>query len=173
MELGALEAQSTTIGNDVSALSISRDGAALATGAFNGVVCLWNAQNLHAPFVQWQAHTAKVTAQAFACSGSQLLTAGADQQLCTWKLDNTCSPQLVGQFKLTGLATALAVANDGRTLAVASGERLEIFELAGTRLELRSELHVQRNQRAARPTQSCAGAGVLSLRERTRRWRRR
>lgn len=142
---GTLEQASTAAGGAICALALTQDGTHLATGALTGFVSLWDVENLEVPLVQWQAHTEKVTAQAFAFSGHHLLTAGADQQLCKWHVAGSRLPQLVGQWKLSALATALALAADGATLAVAFGDRLELLQLNGDRLVPKSVLRMHRN----------------------------
>lgn len=140
IEIGVLDSQAPKRGSDICALALSQDGTLLTTGTYDGIASLWEFQTLNRPLVQWQAHSGKVSAQAFDFSGGCLLTAGADHRLAQWSINTSKTPYLLGQWKLPGLATAMALASDGRTLAVAFGDRLEIFEICRDRLVTRSEV---------------------------------
>jgi WD40 repeat protein len=126
-ELGLLDPRATSPGEEICSLAVSPDGKLLAMGSFGGMVRLWKAPEL-LPLTQWQAHGEKVTALAFFPDSRSLLTSGADQTVARWSVAEKASPRLTARWPSAAFVTALAVAPDGRTVAIASVDRLGFFE---------------------------------------------
>jgi WD40 repeat protein len=125
--IGTLEPQTSSPGAEFSSLAVSPDGALLATAAFDGGVQLWDASTLRS-VARWQAHSGEVSALAFAANSTCLLTAGVDRSVAHWDLVRLDRPELVVRWNSWGYVTAVALAPDGQTVAIACGDRLALHD---------------------------------------------
>ena len=138
-ELGVLASHGTSPGGEICSLAVSPDGTLLATGARDGTVQLWEASEL-LPLARWQTHRQKVTALAFSPDSHFLLTSGADQTITRWAIKETAVPQLSGHWRSDGPVTALAVAPDGRTVAIACVDCLGFLDTERSDLDSKRKL---------------------------------
>jgi WD40 repeat protein len=126
-EMGFLDTQEASPGGEICALAVSPDGTLLATGTRDGAVRLWEASSQR-PLGRWQAHEEAVTALAFFPDSRDLLTSGADQTIGRWLVREASVPRLVGRWSVAAHVSALAVAPGGRTLAMAAGGGLGLYD---------------------------------------------
>jgi WD40 repeat protein len=129
-ELGRLQPAEAYPDDETCSLAVSPDGTLLATGARDGVVRLWDASSLR-PLARWPAHPETVTALAFLPDSRGLLSAGADHTVGRWSVAEAAAPRPDGRWPVAGRVTALAVAADGRTVAVAANGRIGFHDAAG------------------------------------------
>src|SRR4051794_9975761 len=105
----------------VEAVAISPDGKFIATGSFDKTVKLWDAltgkelRTYSGP----QGHTNQVLCVAFSAKGDQIASGGADNKVCIWDVPVSFP---VKTFATANAATGVAVANDGKTFAVAGAD---------------------------------------------------
>lgn len=106
-------AENTGIGRTIAA----PDGVALAGGAWDGTVGLWNPETTSV-LRSWKGHDLTVTALAFAPDGKMLCSAGDDLLVKLWNpTDGRLLHALKGHSKSVG---AIAFAPDGSLVASAS-----------------------------------------------------
>ena len=122
-EVRALGLHANSPSRAVCALAVSPDGSLLATGEFSGMVRLWKPSEL-LPIAEWQAHLEKVTALAFFSDCRFLLSSGADQTVARWSVEEPTAPWQAKRWRSPGIANALAASPDGRTVAIATEDRL-------------------------------------------------
>jgi WD40 repeat protein len=121
--LSLLDSGEPSPGGEICALAVSPDGTLLATGTRDGSVGLWDASRQR-QLARWTAHQGTVTALAFFLDSRALLSSGAERTVAHWFLEDEAFLP-AGRWEAAGHVTALAVAPDGRTVAVATGDRLE------------------------------------------------
>ena len=126
-EVGTLDPHEESPGGEICALAISPDGTLLATGARDGAVRLWEAAGQR-PLVQWPACEEAVTALAFSPDSRELFAAGAERTVRRWLIQEPSTPRPVGRWPVAAPVSTLAVAPDGRTLAMAVGGRLGLHD---------------------------------------------
>jgi WD40 repeat protein len=127
-ELGELGTIAATSGEETCALAVSLDGTRLATGNRNGFVQLWDAST-QSKLSEWKAHEKGISALAFTADGRRLLTSGYDLGIASWALENLAAPLLRSRISVRSFVTALAIAPNGQTLAVAHGDCLALLDL--------------------------------------------
>jgi WD40 repeat protein len=127
--VGAFTPEGKLLGDEIGSLAISFDGTLLAIGTFDGVVRLLQTSELRLLGL-WQAHAKKVTALVFSPGSHSLVSAGADQTVARWSIDDRSPPQLIGRWRPAAVVTALAVAPGEQKIAVACEDQLEFRDLA-------------------------------------------
>jgi WD40 repeat protein len=125
--LGLLDPREASPGGEICALAVSPDGTLLATGTRDGAIRLWEASNQRS-LTRWQAHEKAVTALAFFPDSRGLLTSGADRTVGRWLVRESSVPQPAGRWPVAAHVSALAVAPDGRAVAIAAGGRLSLHD---------------------------------------------
>jgi hypothetical protein len=141
-EVGTLDPQERFPGGEICALAISPDGMLLATGSRNGAVRLWETSGRR-PLGRCKAHEDAVTALAFSSDSRDLFTAAADRTVRRWAVREASAPREVLQWSAAEPVSALAAAPDGRTLAIAVGGRLGLYDAASHKALPQSEIPVQ------------------------------
>jgi WD40 repeat protein len=105
----------------VEAVAASPDGKFIATGCFDKNVRLFDpatGQEIRV-FGGAQGHTGQVLCVAFSAKGDQIASGGADNKVLIWDVPvNT--PQKT--YATAAATTAVAVANDGKTFAIAGAD---------------------------------------------------
>lgn len=122
-ELGVLDSGIPLPAGEVCSLALSPDGTLAAVGTRGGLVRIWETATRR-PYARWQAHEGFVGALAFCPVSRALVTTGADRTVRFWSLDATETPRWCRPCPEPTLVTALAVSPDGRTVALASDDRL-------------------------------------------------
>ncbi|MER8001687.1 WD40 repeat domain-containing protein [Streptomyces sp. NPDC095613] len=113
---------------EASALAFGPDGRLLATGDNSGAVDLWNAEvpgQTRTIVPTLRGHTSNITTLSFASSGRTLVSGGGEGKVLVWRLPSTMAVMEGGQA-----AAAVAVSDDGRLLAVASGARVTLWDIS-------------------------------------------
>lgn len=105
----------------VEAVAVSPDGKFIATACFDKNVRLFDVATGKEirVFGGEQGHKGQVLCVAFSAKGDQLATGGADNKLLVWDVPVNFP---VKTYATTGAATAVAVANDGKTFALAGAD---------------------------------------------------
>lgn len=122
----------------VESVAFAPDGHRLATAGADGLVKVWNADNLK-PLASLAGHTKYACDVAFSPNG-YLLVSGAEDGVVIVRDANTLDEILRIEFgdannqfgqnpKHSGVHR-LAISHDSRWLAVAGGEKLELYNLA-------------------------------------------
>ena len=107
-------------GAGVLSVAFLGDAGKLAVAAQDGVVAIWDLKSLAAPAQVLDGHDGPVQGVAFARSGGQLVTGGADKTLRLWTL---AGPTLTRVYKGHAEAIdALAMSPDGRRMVSASSD---------------------------------------------------
>ncbi len=117
----------------VAALSVSPDGASLASASWDRTARLWPLKRAGDPRV-FEGHTQPVNAVAFSRDGSALITAGYDATLRIWPLAR------LGSALATTLPAPLntvAVAADGEIITAGADGKVYLLSAAG---EIRGEI---------------------------------
>jgi WD40 repeat protein len=107
-------------------------GQWFADGTRDGTVRLWHRAS-QAVRCRWTAHADVVTALAFAPDRLELASAARDQMIRLWSLRGDL-PVLRAEVRGGDWPQALAVAPDGRTVAVAFPKAVLLWRLEGHRL---------------------------------------
>lgn len=94
----------------VSALALSPDAQSAAVGLSDGRVATWDLKQRRQT-KRWKAHTATVTAVAFAPDGRHLVSTGDDGAANVWQAGGQLVHKLVGHF---GAVTGAVWSSDGR-----------------------------------------------------------
>ncbi len=113
----------------VEAVAVSADGKFIATGSFDKTVKLWDAvtgKELRT-FGGELGHKGQVLCVAFTAKGDQLATGGADNTLRIWDVPVNFP---VKTSATAGATTAVVVAADGKTFALAGADGVvKVFPL--------------------------------------------
>src|SRR5215212_3798131 len=109
----------------IVALSVSGDGAWLASASWNNTVRLWPLSG-GAPRVL-EGHTQNVNGVAFTADGKSLVSAAYDLTLRIWPLDGT-APTIV---TLPSPVSAVAIAPDGEIVAAGANGVVYFLDAAG------------------------------------------
>jgi WD40 repeat protein len=108
-------------GYGVTCLAVSPDGKRLATGATDGTVKLWDAENLKQQASLAGAHLGGVKSVQFSPDGKQLASGGSDKTAKIWDVtvDKPTAIQKLDGHE--GPVLAVAFSPDGKLLGVATG----------------------------------------------------
>ncbi|MEU6882288.1 hypothetical protein [Streptomyces sp. NPDC046712] len=116
------------LGTPADSIAFSRGGHMLATGDNAGNINIWNVgapAQTRALVPTLRAHSTLVTNLAFDSTGRTLVSSGGDGKVRLWRRPTSLSVLGGGQA-----AEALAMTDDGRLLAVASGAYVTLFDLS-------------------------------------------
>jgi WD40 repeat protein len=105
----------------VDAVAVSSDGKRIATGSFDKLIKLWDADTGKETRTYGgpQGHQGQVLAVAFSPKGDQLASGGADNTAKIWDVPVNFPTKT---FALSGAVTKVVVANDGKTFAAAGAD---------------------------------------------------
>jgi WD40 repeat protein len=107
----------------VASVTMSPDGARLATGSWDGTAKIWDAV-IGRELITLKGHTDRVLGVAFSPNGRRVVTASADKTAKVW--DVVTGRELLTLNGHTDSVFGVAFSPDGRRLATASGRiRLE------------------------------------------------
>ncbi|WP_433268020.1 AAA family ATPase [Actinosynnema sp. CS-041913] len=111
----------------VYAVAFSPDGTSLATGSQDNIVRLWSL-----PRTVLVGHSGRTVGPVFSPDGSRLVTGSRDQTIRLWDLSNPRDPRSVAEVVNGDDAGvwALAISNDGKTLADVSDNRVRLWDLS-------------------------------------------
>ncbi|MBF2097092.1 MAG: protein phosphatase 2C domain-containing protein [Gloeomargaritaceae cyanobacterium C42_A2020_066] len=130
-------------GSRIYALAFSPDGATLASGHGDGTVRLWNvdAGTLHTSLPPTeQAKESVVWSVTFSPDGQLLASGGDDEAIYLW---NAKTGRELRKSDTGGSVYDLAFSPDGRTLVVASGPTLQVWDVISGRRRRTLEQHQQ------------------------------
>jgi WD40 repeat protein len=114
----------------LSCVAWRRDGLALALGSGDTGIYLWHWAESGSRIPRLRGHTAGVTGVVFLPDGAGLLSCGQDRALHLWDVSQgTIRSSFLGH---TDAVLALAISDDGRTLASAGGwdRTVRVWDLA-------------------------------------------
>ena len=115
----------TLSGQSVLSARYSLNGSRVLTGAANGDVTIWNAKR-GSKIDTLSGHTDLVNDVAYSADGNYIISGSKDNTLRLWR-GNKAEP--LHTVTLNDPIEAIAVAPRGRTVAVASGTSIHIFEI--------------------------------------------
>lgn len=105
-------------GSDARSVTFSADGRYVAVGFFNGVVNVWDMNNLSNPPTVLKGNESSVNCLSFDKSGSSVIVGCSDGALKQWNISNPLSPTLMYNFG--SKINALDFNSDGRFLVTGS-----------------------------------------------------
>jgi WD40 repeat protein len=119
----------------VTCVAFSPDGEWCATGGEDHAFCLWRTRTGEQLACLADAHHGEVTSLQFA-SGSRLLSAGRDNRLLVWALNQEGRPRQEADLDGRGAeVTTLGVSPDGRLTFFDHGSELRLLSLADQETE--------------------------------------
>ncbi len=113
----------------VEAVAVSADGKFIATASYDKTVKLWDAVTGKEirTYGGEQGHKGMVMCVAFSAKGDQIATGGADNSVRVWDVPVTTPAKT---FATNGATTAVVVAADGKTFALAGADGVvKVFPL--------------------------------------------
>lgn len=150
----------------VSAVEVSRGKSpSIASGSYDGIVRLWNKSGEVTD--QLVGHNAAVKAVSWVNGENRLVSAGADRNLCLWKIDdkkNTINALLTGH---TASVDDVAVRGD-QIVSASADKTLKLWSSDYKKLPQLSEEDLENNKNtASKKRRKLASAQLPSARKRT------
>lgn len=148
------------LGHRGTAIAATRDGRYVATGTAAGALCLRRVAD-GALLQCVAAHEAPVSGLDFAADGATLVSSGWDGAIIVWSV-----PALAvrAQTRVEGSANHVALAPDGRAIAIATSAAPPVRTPAHAERERRGQRHYAPSQvaiwRPGRVPEPCSGHGA-------------
>ena len=109
--------QQMDAGSKVWSIAASRDGKWIVSGAYDGRVTVWDAEN-HKEAIEFRGHSGFVSVMDISPDGTRIATGSWDYTLCVWSLST--GKQLLGPIKHDYRVVAAKFSPDGRRIATAT-----------------------------------------------------
>ena len=107
-----------TNGSDARSVAFSSDGRYIAAGFFNGIVNVWDMNDLSLPPIVLKGNESSVNALSFDKSGASVIVGCSDGALRQWTINTPQAPTILYNFG--SKINALDFNNDGRFLVTGS-----------------------------------------------------
>ncbi|KAJ7224877.1 hypothetical protein C8J57DRAFT_1148246, partial [Mycena rebaudengoi] len=106
----------------VKCIAISADGARIASGSYDGTICVWDARTGEGIMGPIQGHIGSVSSVAFSPDGARIASGSRDRTICVWDV-RTGKAVMEPSQGHTDLVSSVAFSPNGAHIASGSSDK--------------------------------------------------